>query len=652
MFTIKGCGFAQNVASMRISYKTIQAVQASVRIEQVIGDFVPLKKKGQNYWACCPFHHEKTPSFSVSATKGFYKCFGCDAAGDTINFLQTIEGYSFIEAIEYLAKRYGIPIEMEQKSDGQQALIQALYSLFNGAKIYYKQLLYTHPQALKVALPYLEERKISPAVIEKFQLGYSLDQWDAFYTFAAQKGFNLDLLIASGLVVDKANKVYDRFRGRIMFPIQNSNGQVVAFGARHIGESHGTKYINSPESLIYHKGSLLYGLNWAKQSIKKAHNCYIVEGYTDVLAFHMAGIEHVVASAGTAFTEEHMHILSRFTSVVTLVFDGDQAGIQATLRSIDKLLNKSLDVKIVLLPPKEDPSSYLAKVGAQVFAHYIYNQAQDFIIFKAQYLLKQSIGQEPMEQAKAIRSIVQSIIHIPGEVEHALFLRKCSALFELKEEVLWATYHELRKKQQDRAPYSKPLSKVVETKANPYITPKQVPFKDKLTQSIEAYEREIIRILLLYGSMQVTNEQALYSYIVEELQDIAFRSKEAKLMWDYFSAMLQKGQVVDVQHCLESQDETIKQIAIHLIASPHELSQAWSKKYGIYVASEEQSFHKMLLEVVLKLKMRLIQELIEQNRHKLQTASCLQEEMDLLTKHQLLKQAECTIAKQLGIVMM
>ena len=639
---------------MRISQKTIQAVQDIACIEQVIGDFVPLKKKGQNYWACCPFHHEKTPSFSVSATRGFYKCFGCDASGDVISFLQAKEGYTFVEAIGYLASRYGIAVEFDdQEDEHKNQLVDDLYHVLNLSKDYYVRLLHEHPQAQQLALPYLESRCITSDVVKKFQLGYSLDQWDGFYQYASQCGINRDLLVESGLIVDNQGKRYDRFRKRVMFPVCNSTGQVVAFGARSIDGQAGSKYINSPESLIYHKGNLLYGLHLAKSAIKKMQNCYLVEGYFDVLAFHMAGFDHAVASAGTALTEEQMATLNRFTSMVTLVFDGDQAGIQATLRGMDKLLQQGFHIKVVVLPQGEDPASYLAKVGVEVFGHYICNNTEDFVVFKARHLLDRDTMKDPLKQAQAIRSIVQSIVYIPGDIEHALFIKQCSQLFGIQEEVIWRTYQQLR--------LLKPAGGINDKKKHPakYASvraactkSKDIAFKDKVLYSIESYEREIMRLMLLYGSVKIAEDQSLYAYILHELDGIVFKAVDVKLIFDYFCSLLEEGKVVDLAHCLSLEDGDIKKVAVDLVASAHDLSPVWRQKYGILVPNEEENFYQVVKEVILKLKMRLLQEAIEQNRQQLQGVSDLHEEIALLEKHRVLKEQECNLAKQLGIVVM
>ncbi|MCG8339864.1 MAG: DNA primase, partial [Cytophagales bacterium] len=376
---------------MTISQQTIAEVQSRVNIEEVVTDFITLKRKGQNLWACCPFHHEKTPSFSVAPTKGFYKCFGCGVSGDAITFVMEIEGISFPQAIKYLAKKYGIVIREEENEEShqqQQNEKDSLYILLDIAKEYYTNILWKQKEGQRIGLSYLKERGFPQPLIEKFALGYSLDTWDAFYQFAKQKGYSEALLEKSGLIIQKESKTYDRFRDRVIFPIHNVGGKVIAFGARILqSEKNKPKYINSPETVVYQKSKALYGIYQAKQRLKQENSGYLVEGYTDVLAMHRVGIENVVASSGTSLTDDQIQLLSRFTKNIIVLFDGDTAGIKASLRGIDMILEKGLNVKTVLLPDKEDPDSYARKVGSTAFQDYLKTHVQDFITFKASILI-------------------------------------------------------------------------------------------------------------------------------------------------------------------------------------------------------------------------------------------------------------------------
>ncbi|AWN81876.1 DNA primase [Candidatus Cardinium hertigii] len=643
---------------MLLSQETIIAVQNRVCIEEVIADFIPLKKKGQNLWACCPFHQEHTPSFAVSPSKGFYKCFGCDAAGDAITFVQQIEHCSFVEAITYLAQKYGIaliPADNNKEERPTAATNEKIYAALNLAKAYFSELLWSHSEAAQVALPYLTQRDISITLAKKFSLGYSLNSWDGFYSFALAQGSNVETLLSAGLISQSDGKIYDRFRGRLLFPIANSNGQVVAFGARALLPTPATdspKYLNSPETVVYHKRTILYGLTWAKQPVKQANHCYLVEGYTDVLAFHKIGKEAVVALSGTALSEEQIHTLRRLTSKLTLVFDGDQAGKQAAFRNIDPLLSKGFEVNIVPLPATMDPDSYIRTIGAAAFIDYLANAAQDFITFKADMLHTRETSLTPTEEAKNIRAIIQSILAIPDAIEQSIFLKKCSKLFSIDPSILQVTYDALRhlpakttvgitqRKKMER-PYS-----VQKT----YSDRKHIPFVHKLTASIEAYEQEIMRMLILYGSTTVIEGKALYEYIFLELGDIVFRSEKCQTLLAYYKERLGKGEPIDRQAILAQGDPAMQKRVIDLIACRHEISEAWATKYGIYTVKEVDFLYQATIEVIIRLKLRLVQALIEENRVTLTQACSESQEEELLQIHQMLKATECNLAKRLGIV--
>ncbi|MDD9139357.1 MAG: DNA primase [Candidatus Cardinium sp.] len=640
---------------MLLSQETIIAVQNRVCIEEVIADFIPLKKKGQNLWACCPFHQENTPSFAVSPSKGFYKCFGCDAAGDAITFVQQIEHCSFIEAITYLAQKYGIAlISADENKEGEGNIAftnEKIYAALNLAKAYFSELLWSHSEAAQVALPYLTQRDIPITLAKKFSLGYSLNSWDGFYSFALAQGSEEETLLSAGLVSQSDGKTYDRFRGRLLFPIHTSNGQVVAFGARQLLPSPVTdspKYLNSPETVVYHKRTILYGLTWAKQPIKQANHCYLVEGYTDVLAFHKIGKEAVVALSGTALSEEQIHTLRRLTSKLTLVFDGDQAGKQAALRNIDPLLSKGFEVNIVPLPATMDPDSYIRTIGAAAFIDYLANAAQDFITFKADMLHPKETALTPTEEAKNIRAIIQSILAIPDAIEQSIFLKKCSTLFAIDPSILQATYDALR-----HLPVKTAVGirqRKIERSYPVQTDRKHIPFVHKLTASIEAYEQEIMRMLILYGSTTVIEGKALYEYIFLELGDIVFRSEKCQTLLACYKERLGKGEPIDRQAILAQGDPAMQKRVIDLIACRHEISEAWATKYGIYTVKEADHLYQATIEVIVRLKLRLVQALIEENRVTLTQACSESQEEKLLQIHQMLKATECNLAKRLGIV--
>lgn len=636
---------------MSISPSALQEVQNAVHIEEVIADFVSLKKKGQNLWACCPFHQEKSPSFSVSPAKGFYKCFGCGVAGDAITFVQEIEGINFAEAVKYLANKYGIEIQ-ESAPDKEQLQHQhekdSLYILLNLAKEYYMRTLWDHTEGQTVGLSYFQERGFTAPFIKQFELGYSLDAWEGFYRFAREKGYEDELLEKAGLIIRKENKRYDRFRGRMIFPIHNVSGKVIAFGARILkGDKNQPKYINSPETAIYHKGASLYGIFQAKQSIRENDNCYLVEGYTDVLALHMAGIGNVVASSGTSLTEEQIQLVGRFSKNITILFDGDSAGIKASLRGIDMVLAKGLNVKVVPLPEGEDPDSYARKMGASAFQTYLKAEAQDFIQFKTSLLL-QAAQNDPIRKAGAIKEIIQSIATIPDAVKRAVLTQQCSQLLGIDGAVLTAEQNAIRaKKEQEQ--HRKETRGRQKQQASMTLASDTAP-GNKLADSIQAYERESIRLLLTYGMTVLEDGQPLHVYLLQELEEVHFITPEYKTILEHCQRQLAQGKVVDATYFIQHEDETLKKTVIDLTASPYEISVYWEEKHQIYTAKEEDNLHQTAFKNILRLKLKLIQQLIEENRTGLQNNPEPEEEDRLLQVHTALKESEAAIAQQLGIV--
>jgi DNA primase len=639
---------------MSISQETIQEVQRSVHIEEVIADFLTLHKKGKNLWACCPFHQEKTPSFSVSPTKGFYKCFGCDAAGDSITFVREIEGISFVEAVKYLANKYGIDIqesEPHEQKIQQQYEKDSLYILLNLAKEYYVNTLWKHTEGQTVGLSYLKERRFSDHFIKTFELGYSLDAWETFYQFVKNRGYKEALLEKAGLIIQNEHKKpYDRFRGRVIFPIHNVSGKVIAIGARILKtDKKQPKYINSPETDIYHKSNTLYGIFQAKNQIRQEDSCYLVEGYTDVICLHMAGITNVVASSGTSLTEEQIQLISRFTKHITIVFDGDPAGIKASLRGVDMVLAKGLNVKIVSLPEGEDPDSYTRKIGATAFQNYLQAQAQDFIKFKATLLLK-SVQDDPIRKAEAIKEIIQSIAVIPDAVKRAVLTQQCSKLLGIDEVVLNTEQNKLiLQKEQEQLRRGERTFRA-HTTITPIILNSSTEHAHKLDDSIKAYERESIRMLLNYGTASIEGDKPLYTYLLQELEEVRFRTPEYRKIMEHFQQQLAQGNVVNTTYFVKHEDETMSKTAIDLAASPYEVSDYWEEEHQIYTSREEDDLHQTAFKNILRLKLRLVQQLIEENRAGLQNTPEPEVEDQLLQVHTSLKQSEASIANQLGIV--
>src|SRR5690554_3858379 len=426
---------------MALSRISTEKVRERADIEEVVNDYVPLKKKGQNLWACCPFHNEKSPSFSVSPAKQIYKCFGCGKAGDAIQFVMDIEGIGFNEAIKQIAKKYGIEIEEDQATP---ELVQAqneresLYIALGFARDFYVKSLAT-PEGRSVGESYFRERGFNQKIIQKFDLGYALEGWDHLLKEAKNKGFQEETLLKAGLILEKeggSTRIYDRFRGRVMFTIHNLGGKPIGFGARILKQDKKQpKYINSPETEIYHKSDVLYGLFQAKQAVRQTDNCYLVEGYTDVLSMHLSRIENVVATSGTSLTENQIKLIKRFTDNVTVLYDGDAAGIKASLRGIDMLLEGGLNVKAVVFPDGEDPDSYSRKVGSQTFIDYLAVHSKDFIAFKIA-LYAEDAANDPIKRAEVIRQVVQSIAKIPDPIIRAVYIKESAKLLQLEEDIV------------------------------------------------------------------------------------------------------------------------------------------------------------------------------------------------------------------------
>jgi DNA primase len=548
---------------VHISNETLSQVQQRVSIEEVASDFLTLKKKGHTLWALCPFHHEKTPSFSISPDKGFYKCFGCNAKGDAIKFIMEIEHLNFQEAIIWLAKKYGITVKQNKETHNEQFINQhnhkeSIYILNDKAKNYYSSNLFD-PTIGKEAVNYLKQRKIDSNSIQQFELGYSTNQKDSLYKFAQTQGYQADILLEAGLIHKNEEKFYDRFIDRIIFPIHNLSGNIVAFAGRNFNSlSQAAKYINSPETITYKKSNLLYGLYHAKNHIKKHDLCYIVEGYTDVIALHQNGINNTVASGGTAFTFEQIMLIKRFTNNITILFDGDTAGIKASIESIDKILEQNMNVNIILLPEGEDPDSYANKLNSSQLINYLETNKKDFIKFKADLLLKNIKG-DIGKKSQAISSIIQSIAAIPNPIKRALFIKELSEELDLSENAINQALEDMVNK-----------NKTYKTQS---ISPlKKTPI-DK--QDTSKHEKEILYLLLNYGNKVLSNGIQLAKYIFTEIQEINFRTPGYNQILQTYNELLHDTEAIDIKNFVAKQPEEIQNIIIDCLASPYVLSKNW-----------------------------------------------------------------------------
>ncbi|WGD35380.1 DNA primase [Olleya sp. YS] len=479
-----------------ISKSTIDQVYETARLEEVIGDFVQLKKAGSNFKGLSPFSDERSPSFMVSPVKQIWKDFSSGKGGNVVAFLMEHEHFTYPEAIKYLAKKYNIEIEETEQSNEQkeqQNKRESLYLVSEFASKYFQNTLHNTDQGKAIGLSYFKERGFTTETIKKFNLGYSLDQWSAFTDEALKKGYNLDFLEETGLTIVKDTKQFDRFKGRVMFPIQSMSGRVLGFGGRILtNDKKAAKYLNSPESDIYHKSKVLYGIFHAKQSIAKEDNCYLVEGYTDVIQFYQTGIKNVVSSSGTALTSDQIRLINRLTKNITVLFDGDAAGMRASLRGIDLILEQGMNVKVCTFPEGEDPDSFAKSNTLEELSLYLEQNAKDFIQFKAS-ILYESAKDDPIKKAETIRDIVNSIAKIPDRIKTEIYIQECARIMDISEEVLFSTLAQLTKKEQVEA------SKQTQTSQKAFdVIKHQQPVK-KVDVQYEL-ERKIIEILLLYGN--------------------------------------------------------------------------------------------------------------------------------------------------------
>ncbi|MBX9851851.1 MAG: DNA primase [Cytophagaceae bacterium] len=643
---------------MKIPKETIDQIHQNIDIVEVISDFISLKKKGHYYSACCPFHNEKTPSFTVTPAKGIYKCFGCGKAGDAIQFVMEMEGLNYIEAMKYFAKKYGIEVKDEPLNDEeikQQNERDSLYIVLNYAKNFYHDLLHNHDEGKSIGLSYFRERGFNDKTVEKFELGYSLEEWDAFLTSALRNNYQLEILEKAGLVLKRENandsktiKHYDRFRGRVIFPIHNVTGKVIAFGARILkNDKNQPKYINSPETEVYHKSKTLYGIAQAKQAIRQEDNCFLVEGYTDVISLHQGGIENVVASSGTSLTQEQIRLIKRYTENITVLYDGDPAGIKASIRGIDMILEEGMNVNVVVFPDNDDPDSYVRKIGGTEFKNFVKSAKKDFITFKTELFLAEA-GNDPVKKAEVIREIVVSISKISDGIKRAVFFQQCSTALNIDEGTLIAEFNKIQIKQKQQQKQEQ--AKIEEEFHHDPLVEELIKPATEEINVVESQEREIVRLLLNFGSKSLDDSQKLAHFLLAEIQDTEIHTPLYKKFIDHIKLELEKGNLPDPEYFIRSEDEALRKETIDLISNKYELSNNWEEMHQVQVTRSEHMLDTMVTTTILRLKWRNIQLMIKENKEFLLKAQS-QEDVETCQKiHMKLKEAEKQIAVLLGNV--
>lgn len=642
-----------------IQKETIDKIIDAARIEEVVGDFVTLKKRGVNLLGVCPFHNEKTPSFTVSVAKGIYKCFGCGKGGNSVNFIMDHEQMSYPEALRYLAKKYNIEIEEKEytpEENAQQQERESLFLVSGFAQKYFTDQLLNTDSGKSIGLGYLKERTIRPDIIEKFQLGYSPESRKAFTEAALQAGYKLEYMVKTGLTIQNEHGEFDRFAGRVIFPIHNITGRVIAFGGRVLKTDKKTaKYINSPETPIYHKSKILYGIYFAKKTITAEDNCFLVEGYTDVIALHQAGIENVVASSGTSLTIEQIRLIRRYTKNITILYDGDAAGIKASFRGIDLILEEGMNVKVLLFPDGDDPDSYSKKVSTEELKNFIAKNSKDFIRFKTSLLVNETEN-DPIKKASLIKEIVNSIALIPEAITQSVYIKECSRIMEIEEQVLLNELSKLRRRKlgdNKHLPNDEPdpLTLVNETVAT--------QIRETLDDKCEHQEKDIIRILLNYGDKEIhldandedgnetTVPANVAEYIIHELQNDSIEFENPSYNYIYQAFINNNNKPLPNTYFINNDKKEISELAINMISSAYSLSDNW-EKHGIMVEREENQLKKAVMNAVFALKARKLQLMIAENETKLKTVKSEEELLQLLEHHQMLMEAKKTFNALLG----
>jgi DNA primase len=583
-----------------ISQNTIQEILSRIDIIDIVGGFVKLKKRGANYLGLCPFHNEKTPSFTVSPSKEIYKCFGCGRSGNSISFIMEHEKYSYVEALKWLANKYGIAIEETFATDEQRQQIQtadSLYIINSFAQQFFTKQLFETEEGQDIGLSYLKERGFREEVIKKFQLGYSPEQRDAFAKEAIAKQYSAELLLKTGLVVNRNEQLLDNYRGRVIFPVHNHSGKVLGFGARILkSNDKAPKYINTPENEIYLKSKILYGSYFARQSIDKLDECLLVEGYTDVISLHQSGIENAVASGGTSLTVDQLRLIKKYTTNLTIIYDGDAAGIKAALRGLDMALEEGLNVKLVLIPDNEDPDSYVNKVGPTAFREFIQKNKRDFILFQLDVALKDA-GSDSNKKAEVVNQIAETISRINKAEDFTKqqdYIKQCSEVLRIDESGLHALVNKFIRNRivtQERAlPFEE--AKLQEENARKGQETNYDDSTFNLLFKDELQERELARILLEYGTRYWDDKELIADHIFSEMIDEGLLDNPdiIRLINTFKDQVRSAPQHINKNYFVYHPDTKVSSLAVSLLNFPYEESERWRREYSQATGYQKQLF--------------------------------------------------------------
>ena len=669
-----------------ISHETKQRILDATRIEEVVGDFVSLKKRGANHIGCCPFHNEKTPSFYVSPSKGIFQCFGCGEAGDAVSFLMKHEHYTYPEALKWLAAKYNIAVEEEEMTpEAKEAKSEreSLYNLTEFAQKWFVEILNHDETGQAVGLGYYHERGLTDEIIARFGLGYSPEAWQAFSDHALKSGYSKDMLEKTGLTIFKEDgKYYDRFRGRVTFPIYSISGRVLGWSCRILSkEKQAAKYVNSPDSAIYNKSHILYGLYQAKTAISKADKCYLVEGNLDVVSMHQSGVENTVASCGTSLTVEQVRLIKRYTQNVTIVYDSDAAGIKATQRAANMMFEEGMKVRCVLFPDGDDPDSYAQHNGSTALQKYLAEHEEHYMLYKAR-ITNMDIRRDPIRKSELLQDIINTIALVPDLMERTEYIAQCANIFNIPEQAMatsvarairnqkqkqWKQQQEAQAGQEAQSAegQSQPAAPTESAQQSPQEAESMARVEEILqeAQHNEHYEKHIMELLVRSGNEKIMwpvptadgkEEECdwdVASVIVNVLRrdGIELENPVYKKICSIYEESLQHGTLPDSTFFTGLDDENVRNTAISLMIEPKELSPMWAEK-GIGVPSERKRLQQDVKESLMSFRLRRLDQLLERNAKDLKEADDPELQMELMRERSVLMAQRLALGKDLRIV--
>jgi DNA primase len=644
-----------------IPQETIQQIVSRIDIIEIVNSFVKLRKRGTNYIGLCPFHNEKSPSFTVSPSKEIYKCFGCGRSGNAISFLMEHEKYSYVEALKWLAAKYNVEIQEQETSPEfkvQQQTADSLYIINKFAQQFFSDTLFDTEEGLNVGMSYLKERGFREETIKRFELGYNPEARDTFSKAAIEKQFNKDLLKKAGLVVERENSLQDNYRGRVIFPIHNQSGKVTGFGARLIRKNDkAPKYINTPENEIYVKSKILYGSWFARQAIDKNDECLLVEGYTDVVSLHQAGIENVVASGGTSLTPDQLRLIKKYTSNLTILYDGDAAGVKAAMRGLDLALEEGLNVQLALLPDNEDPDSYVNKYGAAAFSSFIEENKKDFILFQLEFYLWEA-GNDTNKKSQVVNTIAESISKINKAEDFTKqedYIRKTAEILKIDEGGLHNLVNKfLREKFSKEEKKTFQAEKIFQEKGseNPAASQPEPESLGLLKDEIY-HERSLVRCLLEFGLNEWEDGKKVADYLLYDFmeEDTIEDEMLRKIVANYKTWYEEKLEPT-AKSFLYSEDLQMSNAVTNLIEFPYEVSDGWEAKYEMKVPTREDNYKIDIASTLRYLELKKIKKLIGLNANELAKTTSADRQMLLIQTHSHLKTMEIQLTKEIGMVIM